>query len=51
MLEFESKMALAKFEGNRVKINREITENHAILVNLMARKYNEKETLEWNFVM
>ena len=27
-------MAFAKFEGNRFRIDREIAENHAILVNL-----------------
>ena len=29
-------MASAKFQGNRFKIDREIAENHAILVNLTA---------------
>ena len=29
-------MASAKFEGNRCKIDGEIAENHAILVNLTA---------------
>ena len=29
-------MAFAKFEGNRLRINGEIAENHAILVNLTA---------------
>ena len=34
MLGFEWKMAFAKFEGNRLRIDGEIAENHAILVNL-----------------
>ena len=29
-------MAFAKFEGNRIRIDGEIAENHAILVNLTA---------------
>ena len=29
-------MAFAKFEGNRFRIDGEIAENHAILVNLTA---------------
>ena len=32
-------MAFAKFEGNRFRIDGEIAENHAILVNLTARIY------------
>ena len=36
LLGFEWKMAFAKFEGNRFRIDGEIAENHAILVNLTA---------------
>ena len=32
-------MAFAKFEGNRLRIDGEIAENHAILVNLTASIY------------
>ena len=32
-------MAFAKFEGNRFRIDGEIAENHAILVNLTASIY------------
>ena len=33
-------MAFAKFQENRFRIDREITENHAILVNLTASTVN-----------
>ena len=33
-------MALAKFQENRFRIDREIAENHAILVNLTASIYS-----------
>ena len=36
LLGFEWKMAFAKFEGNRSRIDGEIAENHAIRVNLTA---------------
>ena len=47
-------MAFAKFEGNRCRIDVEIAENHAILVNLTAnidivhiKSYDHESALDW----
>ena len=38
-------MAFAKFQENRFKIDGEIAENHAILVNLTASIYKARDEL------
>ena len=44
-------MAFPKFEGNRYRIDGEITENHAILVNLTANIVYHHLAAVKNFVM
>ena len=44
-------MAFAKFEGNRFRIDREIAENHAILVNLTASRPTVRPTVYEIFIV
>ena len=43
-------MAFAKFEGNWFRIDGEIAENHAILVNLTASSEDLECNYTWNII-